>query len=477
MEALRHLFSSLGNPELILWAPVLALGAGLVYWLLTLWPDWSLRRLRKTFSEERAQRNRLVRKPWKHYSRTFVPDEDAENKTTREATEFFTPDSLSGVRWWRAFPPLIFGLGVLGVFGGLMYGVLRFDPSTHETVIESVKTFAIAAGAALGGLVAAIALAMALGAANRMIEQRIAGSVARWCEFLDDIFLITPFAENRIAWDQRVDSVRELALQATTPGNQELAAQTRLLNDFLKDHQAQSKKLDSRLQSITASLDRLNTTVQTMGGAMAQTVRDELHAASTELAEAARTLSGHNGTLSALHDILPPLQGLDATLSGLGQQQQSLNNDLQELRALVQAAPAQDPATPLAGLSDQISTLSRDQATLTKSLDSVIRLVRKASARENKALQELVQAGNTRVEEYIRDSLGKFEVVKGGLNLLYQRLAKATKNNGDDPELSRQLDLFAKRFKTSTTTLAGDVEKLSQCAKNLSGIVEKLHEA
>ncbi len=102
-----------------------------------------LRRMRRKFSETVISSSRSLGPFWHAYRMTFVNDLNGDYKTTSDAGEFFDPDRLVAewldLRWWYFAPNLFFLTGLVAMLMQLFHGLIGFDISTNDTIMESVK--------------------------------------------------------------------------------------------------------------------------------------------------------------------------------------------------------------------------------------------------------------------------------------------------------------------------------------------------
>ena len=87
--------------------------------------------------------NSLLRRAWQQYRQTFLRDEGPQQMTERDAADFFSvaevfPQRLN-LRFWLAVPNMLVGLGILGTFVGLAFGVYDFDTTDTQAIQDSIQ--------------------------------------------------------------------------------------------------------------------------------------------------------------------------------------------------------------------------------------------------------------------------------------------------------------------------------------------------
>jgi ABC-type transporter Mla subunit MlaD len=93
-------------------------------------------------NEYNIQENSLILASiWNSYKSTFGFGD--LNKTNEDAKDYFNEQSLifnnSNFRYYLGFPNILVGLGILGTFIGLVYGISSFDLSDSSTIKESIN--------------------------------------------------------------------------------------------------------------------------------------------------------------------------------------------------------------------------------------------------------------------------------------------------------------------------------------------------
>jgi len=250
-----------------------------------------LRVMRNSFSEAGMQSSPVLHESWHEYSATFVHDLQQNNKTPRDAAEFFTLEDIGAkaldMRWWRLAPHLFLVWGLGAVFAQLIHGLVFFDLSSPDAIMLSIeRTFmAIAGGFALlfCGLVLSLCLHIALRQAWSLLARRTAELVA----MLNRRYRITALEERELTLAEYAKTLTRIVstLFADVPSGRSLTPGA--LSKALLE---QVRKTNTLLEGSSPHIDasRMEELGRTAGKAMAE----ELLPLVARLEEAVRLYTG-----------------------------------------------------------------------------------------------------------------------------------------------------------------------------------------
>jgi ABC-type transporter Mla subunit MlaD len=90
---------------------------------------------------DNQENSQILASSWHSYKSTFGFGN--LNKTSEDAKDYFNEQSLifnnSNFRYYLGFPNILVGLGILGTFVGLVYGISSFDLKDSTTIKESIN--------------------------------------------------------------------------------------------------------------------------------------------------------------------------------------------------------------------------------------------------------------------------------------------------------------------------------------------------
>jgi hypothetical protein len=125
---------------------------------------------------------------WKSYESTFL---QGYRKTTVPAEAYFNPDNLLAasveqipmLSILKAMPTTYTGLGILGTFMGFSAGLSYFDPSTMESMQESIRTLLTGINTAFNTSIVGVVLSISF---NFVFLQPLLKRLERECQVLAD---------------------------------------------------------------------------------------------------------------------------------------------------------------------------------------------------------------------------------------------------------------------------------------------------
>lgn len=148
------------------------------------------------YSKESMESNRLMAKSWRSYNQTLHNYGSLGLKTEKNAYTFFNEYTLWGkelFRIWHSVPNFLLGLGILGTFIGLMFGLQGFDSTVNDPklmmkgigkLLEGTKT-------AFDTSVAGMFTSIFFNLLQKYIFQRTETKTKLFCSILDDEYLLT----------------------------------------------------------------------------------------------------------------------------------------------------------------------------------------------------------------------------------------------------------------------------------------------
>ncbi len=297
LERLAVLADSTFTPQLFVGMLLLFAFLVLVLGVRVLGMYRDARRMQKRFSETLMAASRGLTTPWQGYRMTFINDLDGNYKTTWDAVEFFDPERLTAewldLRWWHFAPNIFFFLGMVAVLVHLFYGLVLFDISSHEAVMESIKTgFFIIANGFLALLVG-VALSLAMHFMVRFMVASLRRELKRLVISLNSRFKISALQERELHLAEYANTLTRVVntlfagasrTKSLTPGV--------LSRALLEETRQHNQKLSAYLEASGAATlprERLEDLAAAMGRAVTQSLAPGLErlAATVERLEVA----------------------------------------------------------------------------------------------------------------------------------------------------------------------------------------------
>jgi hypothetical protein len=172
-----------------------------ILWLKTKKISKSIKNISKSFSIEAIKVDEYLKKPWHRYFHTFLSAEGPRQKTNEDAENFFNEYSLLSqyinLRFWQAVPGILVGLGILGTFVGLTFGISGFNTGSIEKIQTSISTLLSGMGTAFVSSVWGMGFSLIFGYLEKRGFNNITLAITELCDVLDQKFRLTKADEMR----------------------------------------------------------------------------------------------------------------------------------------------------------------------------------------------------------------------------------------------------------------------------------------
>lgn len=166
----------------------------------------SIRVVMKEFAESRISSNKYLKDSWKLYLQHFVTIDDDTKKTDDFAESYFNQTLVQtwiNVEFWKSIPGMFVGLGILGTFVGLTFGISDFNFSSSDKILDSIETL-------IGGIKTAfltslhgISLSIIFGCSENFFFNTLGDPIQKICSLLNDKYKLTKENKIQIAQQER----------------------------------------------------------------------------------------------------------------------------------------------------------------------------------------------------------------------------------------------------------------------------------
>lgn len=164
----------------------------------------------RTTGRETVEKEKLLTHQWERYAQTFLAQKE---KTYELAQNYFNEQSiLSGtlnLRFWYSLPGLFVGLGILGTFIGLTYGVREFNTESIASIQESIKVLLAGMGTAFITSVWGMGLSLLFGVLEKHYFKNINRKIALLCLALDRQYKMTKADEQELMKEEQEGFIRK----------------------------------------------------------------------------------------------------------------------------------------------------------------------------------------------------------------------------------------------------------------------------
>ena len=141
--------------------------------------------------------------PWGRYRATFLAASGDREKTDARAADYFgESDVLTGalsLRYWLAIPNVLVGLGILGTFVGLAFGIAGFDADTSQQIRDGINGLLAGMSTAFVTSIVGMATSITFGVWEKDRFRRVANALRGLAGTLDARYLVTTADRLRFA--------------------------------------------------------------------------------------------------------------------------------------------------------------------------------------------------------------------------------------------------------------------------------------
>ncbi len=198
------------------------------------------------FSEEKFASDTLFSQPWEDYQASFI-DFNSSKKTDEYSYDFFNERQLlnanTNLKLLNSIPSTLVGLGILGTFIGLTYGISNFQTSSTEQIKESIETLLAGMGTAFVTSIYGMLLSLIFTFIEKVQVNSLHNSIHQLSYNLDKIYKISKEDERRMEFEKQEGLLREYFL--ITDDNNNAIKPGSVFRDIYSESQKQSLALQS----------------------------------------------------------------------------------------------------------------------------------------------------------------------------------------------------------------------------------------
>jgi hypothetical protein len=416
---------------------------------------------------------------WKEYEETLHEQYEwvaGERRTvavraTVSAHTFINIESVIdprlGSEYFKHLPGIMTGLGIIGTFFGLIFGLRQFDPTLQEStavvaglkdLFDEVRYAFTFSGIAIGGAIGVT-----------IIEKWLYSACAKWLgelnQNLDGLFRA---------------GVGEEYLSNLVQASQENASQTRQLKESLVED---LKVLLTNLTERQVQASREMTT------SFATQIEQSLQQPLQSLAETVRLASGQQtqATGAVLENLMTAFmaqmrESVGGQMSGLGtllqQTAQSMGQVELSLRSLVddmRKAGGETTTAATHAMNDLMAKLQEHQQQQGKSVVAATQVAMDKLQQAVSRMAEAQESANQRTEASVAQTVGAMQMRVDGLVAANQSMTVATRESMDRMQLAsmesvEQLSASAARVERAVGSLGEVAERMALLAQQLAGL-------
>lgn len=198
------------------------------------------------FSEEGIRQDKLLSKVWKDYIESFIQFKD-DKKTDEFSYDYFNEKNLlannTNLKLINSVPATLVGLGILGTFIGLTYGISNFQTSSTEQIKNSIETLLSGMGTAFVSSIFGMSLSILFTFFEKAQIHSLHNSIHRICYYLDRKFRISKDDERQIQSDRQEVLLKNYFIYKDENGNE--VKPGNVFRDIYNESRKQSEALHS----------------------------------------------------------------------------------------------------------------------------------------------------------------------------------------------------------------------------------------
>lgn len=198
------------------------------------------------FSEDEINKDKLLSKIWKDYRESFISFNE-DKKTDEFSYDYFNEKNLlannTNLRLINSIPATLVGLGILGTFIGLTYGISNFQTSSTEQIKNSIETLLSGMGTAFISSIYGMLLSIVFTFFEKVQIHSLHNSLHKFCYYLDRKFRISKDDERQIQFDRQEVLLKDYFIYKDENGND--VKPGNVFRDIYNESSKQSEALHS----------------------------------------------------------------------------------------------------------------------------------------------------------------------------------------------------------------------------------------
>ena len=372
--------------------------------------------------KSKFDRNKEFTDAWREFEDSLITRSHNENQMvykTDEASLFFSEERLLGqhlnLRFWNSVPALLVGLGILGTFVGLVWGLIPFSGINFEQTSQiqvAIKKLLSGVSTAFVTSVWGMLTSLAFNGLEKWRISRVSQAIANLQRELDRLFTLTTQEEISFRQeDELAQQTQALKSFSTDLANDIKSAMAEGRQQILTElHNAPEAFSNAMAEQLAPSLDKLNETVEELreqkeessADAIGQLIEQFQASLSTstvtQMEELAKTVGDASQSLMNLPDQMGQM------IAGVREQMDQTRHLLAET---TEAQTAQMQRMMDGMLSTFQGTIDTQQAGLSETTHSLNEQMKQVGS----DIQNLLESAANRANEQLGQRMADMEAV------------------------------------------------------------------
>lgn len=464
-----------------------------------------------------AMVNERLKHCWSEFRETLHPqkavnsmgqEEVARWRATALAETFFTDQALVETplktEFYKHVPGILTGIGIIGTFSGLIFGLIHFEVSTNaDAVRRSLAGLIQNVGHAFIVSASAITLAMLFTWIEKSLVTARFRQVEKVCRLLDSMFDAGAGEE----YLSRLVEASETSATQSTQLKESLVADLKEILSEMTQRQVDAMSLNNRqlsetmVQTFTDSLkepmERISTAVEKVGGNQGEAVNRLLTDVLSSFTSQMREMFG--GQLQGMNDVLQQtsltikeaaskfdqLAGgmqdagknaveemakrLDEALISLEQRQKDMNATTSEFIEAIRSQVSDTQQQTADKLTAMLGELGTQTSTLIGTMQEQGRQASEAHGQRQELFAQQSQATLDQLAGNVNSLTDSVRTATEGMQSAVSKLATTTRESVDG------MNAGAETLRTASDTLGQNMNGMSAVVEKVSGTTDKLN--
>ena len=367
---------------------------------------------------EKFNRNKELADAWQEFEDSLITRDHNENQIlykTDEASLFFSEERLLeqhlNIRFWNSVPALLVGLGILGTFVGLVWGLIPFSGINFEQTSQiqvAIKELLSGVSTAFVTSVWGMLTSLAFNGLEKWRISRVGQAITNLQRELDRLFTLTTQEEISFRQeDELAQQTQALKSFSTDLANDIKSAMAEGRQQILAElHNAPEAFSNAIVEQLSPSLDKLNETVEELREQKEESSTDAIRQLIEQFQDSLST-----STVTQMEELAKTVGNASQSLMSLPNQMEQMIGDVREqidqTRQLL-AATSETQIEQMRSMMDGIlntfqGTIDTQQAGLSETTDSMNEQMKQVASEIRNLLESSASQANQQLEQRMAD--------------------------------------------------------------------------
>ena len=372
--------------------------------------------------KSKFDRNGELADAWREFEDSLITRNHNENQMvykTDEASLFFSEERLLdqhlNLRFWNSVPALLVGLGILGTFVGLVWGLIPFSGINFEQTSQiqvAIKKLLSGVSTAFVTSVWGMLTSLAFNGLEKWRIRRVSQAIANLQRELDRLFTLTTQEEISFRQqDELAQQTQALKSFSTDLANDIKSAMAEGRQQILTElHNAPEAFSNAMVEQLAPSLDKLNETVEELREQKEESSTDAIRQLIEQFQDSLST-----STVTQMEELAKTVSNASQSLMSLPNQMEQMIGDVREqidqTRQLL-AATSETQIEQMRSMMDGIlntfqGTIDTQQAGLSETTDSMNEQMKQVASE----IRSLLESAANRADEQLGKRMVAMEAV------------------------------------------------------------------